>query len=547
MVSSLRLPALTSLISPSFTRRSTVSLRRRLHLRPPLAAGFSAQSAASSPTVTEDRVDSKKSGRVQDRGSTDRVITPRSQDFNAWYLDVIANAELADYGPVRGTMVIRPYGYAMWEAIQDYLNVKFKETGHSNMYFPQFIPYSFIEKEASHVEGFSPELALVTIGGGKELEEKLVVRPTSETIVNHMFTQWIHSYRDLPLMINQWANVTRWEMRTKPFVRTLEFLWQEGHTAHATLEEAEKEALQMIDVYTKFAYEQAAIPVIAGRKSKVETFAGAAPYIGYMVIASLQAGTSHNLGQNFSRAFGTQFTDENGLRQHVWQTSWAISTRFVGGIIMTHGDDAGLMLPPRIAPIQVVIVPIWKKVDEKTGVLDAASSVAETLKNAGLKVKLDDTDQRTPGWKFNFWEMKGVPLRIEIGPRDVSSGSVVISRRDIPGKQGKVFGISMEPSILEAYVKDRLDEIQSSLLQRAISFRDSNIVDVSSYEELKEAISLGKWARGPWSASDADELRIKEETGATIRCFPFEQPQGTKACLMTGKPADEVAIFAKSY
>lgn len=551
MVSSLRLPALTSLISPSFTRRSTVSLRRRLHLRPPLAAGFSAQSAASSPTVTEDRVDSKKSGRVQDRGSTDRVITPRSQDFNAWYLDVIANAELADYGPVRGTMVIRPYGYAMWEAIQDYLNVKFKETGHSNMYFPQFIPYSFIEKEASHVEGFSPELALVTIGGGKELEEKLVVRPTSETIVNHMFTQWIHSYRDLPLMINQWANVTRWEMRTKPFVRTLEFLWQEGHTAHATLEEAEKEALQMIDVYTKFAYEQAAIPVIAGRKSKVETFAGADKT--YTIEAmmgdrkALQAGTSHNLGQNFSRAFGTQFTDENGLRQHVWQTSWAISTRFVGGIIMTHGDDAGLMLPPRIAPVQVVIVPIWKKVDEKTGVLDAASSVAETLKNAGLKVKLDDTDQRTPGWKFNFWEMKGVPLRIEIGPRDVSSGSVVISRRDIPGKQGKVFGISMEPSILEAYVKDRLDEIQSSLLQRAISFRDSNIVDVSSYEELKEAISLGKWARGPWSASDADELRIKEETGATIRCFPFEQPQGTKACLMTGKPADEVAIFAKSY
>lgn len=551
MVSSLRLPALTSLISPSFTRRSTVSLRRRLHLRPPLAAGFSAQSAASSPTVTEDRVDSKKSGRVQDRGSTDRVITPRSQDFNAWYLDVIANAELADYGPVRGTMVIRPYGYAMWEAIQDYLNVKFKETGHSNMYFPQFIPYSFIEKEASHVEGFSPELALVTIGGGKELEEKLVVRPTSETIVNHMFTQWIHSYRDLPLMINQWANVTRWEMRTKPFVRTLEFLWQEGHTAHATLEEAEKEALQMIDVYTKFAYEQAAIPVIAGRKSKVETFAGADKT--YTIEAmmgdrkALQAGTSHNLGQNFSRAFGTQFTDENGLRQHVWQTSWAISTRFVGGIIMTHGDDAGLMLPPRIAPIQVVIVPIWKKVDEKTGVLDAASSVAETLKNAGLKVKLDDTDQRTPGWKFNFWEMKGVPLRIEIGPRDVSSGSVVISRRDIPGKQGKVFGISMEPSILEAYVKDRLDEIQSSLLQRAISFRDSNIVDVSSYEELKEAISLGKWARGPWSASDADELRIKEETGATIRCFPFEQPQGTKTCLMTGKHADEVAIFAKSY
>ncbi|KAK2653965.1 hypothetical protein Ddye_013821 [Dipteronia dyeriana] len=556
-----RLPSLTSLFtSPSISHRSTaVLLRRSRHnFRPPpppspsqlLAAGFSAQSAASSPPETEDRVNNRKS---QERVNQDRdqVITPRSQDFNAWYLDIIANAELADYGPVRGTMVIRPYGYAIWEAIQDYLNVKFKETGHSNMYFPQFIPYSFIEKEASHVEGFSPELALVTVGGGKELEEKLVVRPTSETIVNHMFTQWIHSHRDLPLMVNQWANVTRWEMRTKPFVRTLEFLWQEGHTAHATPEEAEKEAMQMIEIYTKFSYEQAAIPVIPGRKSKVETFAGASKT--YTIEAmmgdrkALQAGTSHNLGQNFSRAFGTQFTDENGQRQHVWQTSWAVSTRFIGGIIMTHGDDTGLMLPPKIAPIQVVIVPIWKKADEKTSVLSAALSVKEVLQNSGIKVKLDDSEQRTPGWKFNFWEMKGIPMRIEIGPRDVSSGSVVISRRDIPGKQGKVFGISMEPSILEAYVKDKLDEIQSALLGRATAFRDSNIVDVSSYDELKEAISIGKWARGPWSASDADELRVKEETGATVRCFPFEQPKGIKTCLMTGNPADEVAIFAKSY
>ncbi|CAK7338838.1 unnamed protein product [Dovyalis caffra] len=545
MVSSLRLHSLTSLFSSPSLLRPPLLLcrahRHKLSSPPPRTAAFSSQTASASTT------ENPKKQTNQDQ----KVITPRSQDFNAWYLDIIANAELADYGPVRGTMVIRPYGYAIWEAIQDYLNVKFKETGHSNMYFPQFIPYSFIEKEASHVEGFSPELALVTIGGGKELEEKLVVRPTSETIVNHMFTQWIHSYRDLPLMVNQWANVTRWEMRTKPFVRTLEFLWQEGHTAHANPEEAENEALQMIDVYTKFAYEQAAIPVITGRKSKVETFAGADRT--YTIEAmmgdrkALQAGTSHNLGQNFSRAFGTQFMDENGERQHVWQTSWAVSTRFVGGIIMTHGDDSGLMLPPKIAPIQVVIVPIWKKEDEKSGVLNAASSVKEALQSAGIKVKLDDTDQKTPGWKFNFWEMKGVPLRIEIGPRDVSSGSVVISRRDVPGKQGKVFGISMEPAILEAYIKDKLDEIQSSLLGRAISFRDSNIVDVSSYDELKEAISLGKWARGPWSASDADEQRVKEETGASIRCFPFEQPQGTKTCLMTGKPAEEVAIFAKSY
>ncbi|KAF8412214.1 hypothetical protein HHK36_000174 [Tetracentron sinense] len=546
----LRLPSLTLFIvsvrsSPIFRRPH----RLQIPLKRPFASissDFSTQSTAKKETrpEIEERRQSPKPGQ-------EGTITPLSQDFNAWYLDVIANAELADYGPVRGTMVIRPYGYAIWEAIQDYLNVKFKETGHSNMYFPQFIPYSFIEKEASHVEGFSPELALVTIGGGKELEEKLVVRPTSETIVNHMFTQWIHSYRDLPLMVNQWANVTRWEMRTKPFVRTLEFLWQEGHTAHATPEDAENEALQMINVYKKFAYEEAAIPVIVGRKSRVETFAGASRT--YTIEAmmgdrkALQAGTSHNLGQNFSRAFGTQFTDENGQRQHVWQTSWAISTRFIGGIIMTHGDDAGLMLPPNLAPIQVVIVPIWKKADEKTGVLNAASFVEKVLKTAEIKVKVDGSDQKTPGWKFNFWEMKGVPLRIEIGPRDVSSGTVVISRRDVPGKQGKVFGISMESPILETYVKEKLDEIQSSLLERAISYRDSNIVDVSSYDELKVAISQGKWARGPWSASDAEELKVKEETGATIRCFPFEQPQGMKTCFMTGNAAEEIAIFAKSY
>ncbi|KAJ6735268.1 PROLYL-TRNA SYNTHETASE [Salix purpurea] len=499
MVSSLRLPSLTSLFSsPSILRPPPLLCRphhhHKLSFPPPLplTAAFSSQTTSASTTEN-----------------------PRKQ----------TNQDQK----IRGTMVIRPYGYAIWEAIQDYLNVKFKETGHSNMYFPQFIPFSFIEKEASHVEGFSPELALVTIGGGKELEEKLVVRPTSETIVNHMFTQWIHSYRDLPLMVNQWANVTRWEMRTKPFVRTLEFLWQEGHTAHANPEEAEKEVENQKQRHFAGADRTYTIEAMMGDRK------------------ALQAGTSHNLGQNFSRAFGTQFMDENGERQHVWQTSWAVSTRFVGGIIMTHGDDSGLMLPPKVAPIQVVIVPIWKKEDEKTGVLNAASSVKKVLQSAGIKVKLDDTDQRTPGWKFNFWEMKGVPLRIEIGPRDVLSASVVISRRDVPGKQGKVFGISMEPSILEAYVKDKLDEIQSSLLGRATSFRDSNIVDVSSYDELKAAITIGKWARGPWSASDADEQRVKEETGATIRCFPFEQPQGTKTCLMTGSPAEEVAIFAKSY
>uniref|UniRef100_A0A0D6R449 proline--tRNA ligase n=1 Tax=Araucaria cunninghamii TaxID=56994 RepID=A0A0D6R449_ARACU len=352
-------------------------------------------------------------------------------------------------------------------------------------------------------------------------------------------------------MINQWANVTRWEMRTKPFVRTLEFLWQEGHTAHTTEEEAEKEALQMIELYRKFAYEQAAIPVIAGRKSRAETFAGALRT--YTIEAmmgdckALQAGTSHNLGQNFSLAFGTQFTDENGQRQHVWQTSWAVSTRMVGGIIMTHGDDTGLMLPPRMAPIQVVIVPIWKTADEKGGILEVASILEKMLKESNIRVKLDESEQKTPGWKFNFWEMKGVPLRIEIGPRDILNKTVVVSRRDVPGKDGKAYGISMDPSFINAYIKDKLEEVQSALLTRATAFRDSNIVDVKSYKELQTVILEGKWARGPWAAGNFEELKVKEETGATIRCFPFDQPPGKKVCFMTGNPADEIAIFAKSY
>ncbi|KAK1272257.1 hypothetical protein QJS04_geneDACA012973 [Acorus gramineus] len=517
---SLRLTSLaiftTHPYRPSLILRSSPRLVR-FHRNPftlSSSKGFSTQTLQKDERPIEG--DDAKGSQQPKKG----MITPRSADFSAWYLDVIREAELADYGPVRGTMVIRPYGYAIWEAIQDYLNVKFKETGHSNMYFPQFIPYSFIKKEASHVEGFSPELALVTIGGGKELEEELV-----------------------------WANVTRWEMRTKPFVRTLEFLWQEGHTAHATAEEAEKEALQMIDLYKKFAYEQAAIPVIAGRKSRVETFAGASRT--YTIEAmmgdkkALQAGTSHNLGQNFSKAFETQFQDESGQRRHVWQTSWAISTRFIGAIIMNQGDDIGLMLPPRVAPIQVIIVPIWKKEEEKTTVSNAAASLEEILKSAGIRVKLDDSEQNTPGWKFNFWEMKGVPIRIEIGPRDVSSGTVVVCRRDIPGKQGKDFGVSMERSKVEAHVRAKLDEIQASLLEKATSFRDSNIVDVSSYDELKAVISQGKWARGPWSASDEEELRVKEETGATIRCYPFEQPMGRKTCFMTEEEIQTAPMASK--
>lgn len=340
-------------------------------------------------------------------------------------------------------------------------------------------------------------------------------------------------------------------MRTRPFVRTLEFLWQEGHTAHISPEEAEEEALRMIEVYKEFAVGEAAIPVVVGRKSRAETFAGAA--CTYTIEAmmgdrrALQAGTSHNLGQNFAKAFNTQYTDEKGELQYVWQTSWGMSTRMVGGIIMTHGDDTGLLFPPRVAPVQVVIVPIWKKEEQKDEVLAAATKSESILKHAGVRVKLDASEQKTAGWKFNFWEMKGVPIRIEIGPRDVAENVVVVARRDMPGKEGKQFGVSMDEGALTEFVNNKLEEIQRSLLARATEFRDSNIVDVSSYDELREAIKEGKWARGPWAGSDENEARVKEDTGATIRCFPFEQPQHSHKCFFTGSEASEVAIFAKSY
>eukprot|EP00873_Tetraselmis_striata_P010596 jgi/Tetstr1/430860/TSEL_002002.t1 len=374
------------------------------------------------------------------KGAEER-ITPKSEDYSRWYLDLVKSAELADYGPVRGTMVIRPYGYAIWEAVQTFLDRRFKETGHSNCYFPQLIPYSFIEKEADHVEGFAPELALVTKGGGKDLEEPLVVRPTSETIVNHMFAQWVTSYRDLPLLMNQWCNVHRWEMRTRPFIRTLEFLWQEGHTAHATAEEAEEETRRMLGIYQEFARDIAAIPVIPGQKSRVESFAGAE--VTYTIEAmmgdkrALQAGTSHNLGQNFAKAFGTQFQSESGELEYVHQSSWGVSTRLIGGIIMAHGDDMGLRLPPKLAPIQVVIVPIVKKDADKMEVIDAVDKLETYLNGSGIRVKVDNSEGKSPGWKFNYWEMKGVPIRIEVGPKDVANNACVVARRDRPGKEGK--------------------------------------------------------------------------------------------------------------
>uniref|UniRef100_A0A7S0RZ60 proline--tRNA ligase n=1 Tax=Chlamydomonas leiostraca TaxID=1034604 RepID=A0A7S0RZ60_9CHLO len=533
---------------PAFGRIARVTITR------PSAAAEAAQAAPEKPEKQQKQQKQQKQGGGNDKGgakTSEEAITPKSVDFSKWYLDLVAKAELADYGPVRGTMVIRPYGYAIWEAIQSHLDAQFKAVGVQNAYFPQLIPYSFIAKEAEHVEGFAPELALVTKGGGKDLEEPLVVRPTSETIINHMFAQWIQSYRDLPLRVNQWCNVHRWEMRTRPFVRTLEFLWQEGHTAHATPEEAEEEAMRFVRIYEAFASGVAGMPVVAGRKSRIESFAGANRT--YTIEAmmgdrrALQAGTSHNLGSNFAKAFGTQYLDEKGAQQLVHQSSWGVSTRMIGGIIMTHGDDKGLRLPPRIAPVQVVIVPIVKKEGDRPAVMDAVAALEAAAKGAGIRVKVDADSRQTPGWKFNHWEMKGVPVRVEVGPKDVEAGGCVVARRDKPGKEGKQMGVPMEASAFVAHLHKTLEEVQGALLAEARAFRDAHIVDVKSYDELKAAIAEGKWARGGWAASDEDEKRVKEETQATLRCFPFEQPAGPHTCLMTGKPADEVAIFAKSY
>lgn len=517
----------------------------------PVRKSFSSIAVVHAQSQRSSGGQKKNEQKGKKKDSSSGGITSREEDFSRWYLDVVREAQLVDYGPVRGTMVIRPAGYALWESIQSNLDSEFKALGVQNAYFPQLIPMSFLQKEAEHVEGFAPELAIVTQGGGKELEEPLVVRPTSETIVNHMFSQWVQSYRDLPLLINQWANVHRWEMRTRPFIRTLEFLWQEGHTAHATPEEAEEQTVKMIRVYESFARDIAAIPVVAGRKSKRESFAGA--NCTYTIEAmmqdkrALQAGTSHNLGENFAKAFKTQYLDESGDRKYVHQSSWGVSTRMVGGIIMTHGDDNGLRLPPKMAPTQIVVIPIVKKGMDIESVLDATRNVYKTLSDAGYRTVLDDSLDRTPGWKFNNYELRGVPIRVEIGPRDVESGSCVVARRDVVGKEGKEFGVSVEPEKLVSHISGLLDEIQESMLSTATAFRDENIVDVSSYDELKAVIESGRWARGYWSGSDEDEVRVKEETSATLRCFPFEQPSAPGTCFLTGNDASEVAIFAKAY
>ena len=490
------------------------------------------------------------------------AISPtRHEDYPEWYQQVVRAGDLAENSPVRGCMVIKPWGYALWENIQRALDGMFKATGHVNAYFPLFIPISFLEKEAEHVEGFAKECAVVThhrleagpdgrLVPAGELEEPLIVRPTSETIIGAMFAKWVQSYRDLPLLINQWANVVRWEMRTRPFLRTMEFLWQEGHTAHATAEEAMEETLRMLDVYADFAINDAAIPVIKGKKSDREKFAGAVA--SYAIEAmmgngwALQAGTSHYLGDNFARAFDITYLDQNNETRYCHTTSWGVSTRMVGGIIMAHGDDQGLRLPPKMAPIQVVIVPIWRKDKERADVLEFCERVRSMLDDAGIRVHLDDREDQTPGFKFNDWEMRGVPVRLEIGPRDLEKNAVVLARRDRPGREGKTFGVPVEG--LADSVRALLAEVQQELLRQATEFREANTRRVSSYDEFKAVLDeQGGFIRVHWAGSDQDEDRIQTETKATLRCLPLDTPEGEGECFLTGKRTGQIAIFARAY
>jgi len=476
--------------------------------------------------------------------STEKLPT-RAENYSEWYNQLIQRTELADYAPVRGCMVVRPYGWALWENIQQGLDRRFKATGHVNAAFPLFIPMSFLEKEKEHVKGFSPELAVVTIGGGEKLEEPLVVRPTSETIIGYMYSKWIKSYRDLPVLINQWGNVVRWEMRTRLFLRTLEFYWQEGHTAHVSAKEAEEETQRMLNVYADFAMNDAALPVIPGRKSESEKFAGA--IASYSIEAmmgdtkALQAGTSHFLGQNFAKAFDIQYLDESNNQQFCWTTSWGMSTRMIGAIIMTHGDDQGLILPPKLAPIQAVIVPIFKNDDEKSKVMPVVERLFQELKS--FRVKVDDREDLTPGFKFNDWEMRGVPLRIEVGPKDVEKDTVALARRDMPGKQGKSF---VPQTQIDSQVAETLITIQAALFDHARTFRDAHIFDPKDYAEFQEVLQNG-WAYSWWCGKKECEAKVKEETKATTRCIPMDQPGGTGHCIVCGEEAKEKAYFARAY
>lgn len=472
-------------------------------------------------------------------------IADINKDFPQWYTDVVLKTQLVDYGPTKGSMVIRPYGYAIWENIQSELDRRFKETGHQNAYFPMLIPLSFLQKEKDHIEGFAPEVAIVTHAGGEELSEKLFIRPTSETIICHMYQKWVQSYRDLPLLINQWANVVRWEKTTRPFLRTSEFLWQEGHTLHADGDEAMEETLKILHLYEEFCKNVLAMPVLIGKKSEKEKFAGAIATYGVEAMMldgkSLQSGTTHYFGENFTKAFDISFQDKDKTRKHPHESSWGVSTRLIGALIMAHGDERGLCLPPRVAPFQVVIVPIM---GHKGAVNELCEKLFKELKAAGIRVKFDDSDER-PGWKFNEYEMKGVPLRIAIGPRDAENGVYEYARRD---KAGEKFNAKLDGAVCE--VKAILDDIHENMYAKSKAFRDSRIKPVKNMDELKAAVDSGNFVIAMWCGDRGCEDKIKEETAASTRVMPFDQSAdkslGT-ACVYCGKKASTKIYFAKAY
>ncbi|HOK35796.1 MAG TPA: proline--tRNA ligase [Paludibacteraceae bacterium] len=486
-------------------------------------------------------------------------LISRSENYSQWYNDLVVKADLAENSAVRGCMVIKPYGYAIWEKIQSELDRRFKETGHVNAYFPLFIPKSFLSKEAEHFEGFAKECAVVThhrlktdpngngliVDPDAKLEEELIVRPTSETIIWNTYKNWIHSYRDLPLLINQWANVVRWEMRTRLFLRTSEFLWQEGHTAHATEKEAIEEAQKILQLYTDFTEQFMSIPVIKGVKSANERFAGAVETFCIEAMMqdgkALQMGTSHFLGQNFAKAFDVTFVDNNNQLQYVWATSWGVSTRLMGALIMTHSDDNGLVLPPNLAPFQVIIVPIYKNEKQLADISFVADKIMADLKKAGISVKYDNDDTKKPGWKFAEYELKGVPIRLAMGPRDIENHTVEIARRDTLTKET----ISMENVVNE--ISQQLKNIQKNLYERALTFRNANMKEINSYKEFKEKIEKGGFLLCHWDGTSETEEKIKEETKATIRCIPFDLDKTPGKCMVTGKPSAQRVVFARAY
>lgn len=489
-----------------------------------------------------------------------KALPTRSENYSEWYNELVRRADLAENSAVRGCMVIKPYGYSIWEKMQRALDDMFKETGHTNAYFPLFIPKSYLSKEADHVEGFAKECAVVThyrlkndpegkgvvVDPDAKLEEELIVRPTSETVIWSTYKNWIQSYRDLPLLINQWANVVRWEMRTRLFLRTAEFLWQEGHTAHATAQEAIAETEQMLDVYATFAEEWMAVPVVRGVKTPNERFAGALET--YCIEAlmqdgkALQAGTSHFLGQNFAKAFDVKFQDRDGKLEHVWGTSWGVSTRLMGALIMAHSDDSGLVLPPKLAPLQVVIVPIFKN-DEQLGQLrEKADEIRKELKKMGISVKFDDSDANKPGWKFAEYELRGVPVRLAMGMRDLENGTVEVARRDTKTKET----VALEG--ISTYISNLLDDIQQSIYSKALAYREENTTKVDTYEEFKEVLDgKGGFVLAHWDGTSETEEKIKEETKATIRCIPLNAPEEEGTCIYTGKPSSRRVLFARAY